>query len=758
MEFIRVNNRNNFLIKEIPVLHPESSEYIKFWKLQKKRCIEGLWSKDDANIQVNLLEELDYNSLGPGNYRFQPGNSFFYVNFGTILHRPEDAPKSAPKKKIRPTLRDIEWELFYNWLECRGFSGFSDDEEYSCNHTLLELLNDPRTVVDPTCYNSKGELKNYIPARDYLRMLHNKPLGIPLYQNQARDLFLLGARGLGKSFSVGVGIILHELLFDGAKIYDEETIKKPFKVEIFVGAGIAAKSSELLEKTEQALNNLPGAWGENTNEYIPSPFFKQMSGTLAPNNMKKPWKHEYQKKVGGKWMSAGSGSNIKHGVYTTENPEAAAGGRYSVAVVEEWGLLGNSLKVHGSNTATLMEYPWKFGASVWLGTGGNVEKIQEAEIMFRDPAAYDALEFDDDFEGSGKIGWFIPAYYAMDKYKDENGNTDVEAALGEIESIREKKRKAKDPTALALEMMNYPIKPSEMFLNAQNSIFPQAEIKSHLAEVLSSPYRYTNSYYYVDLQFDSKGNLKIEHINGNALETDYPIKTNKNRPGVICLFELPKKDHEGNVVRGRYLQGTDTYDDDESITNSLGSTFVLDSFTDRLVAEYTGRRDTEEFYEITRKLSILYATEHNYEQNKKGLYAHYNTKNSVHLLCDTPEILRDIGDITISKVGNKRKGVVTSGPINAFGMRNIVSWLLTPAYGEEPDSNILNLHKIGSIGLLKEMLNYSGGNADRISAMIMLMILRADKLKNIETRRTNKVKGLSEDDFFNRNFIRHGVN
>lgn len=758
MSFIRINNRKNFLLKEIPSLHPESAEYVRFWKLQKKRCIEGLWSKDDASVEIDLINEIDYDSLGKGNWRFQPGNSFFYVNFGTILHKPEDAPKSAPKKKIRPNLRDTEWELFYNWLECRGFSGFSDDEEYSCNTGLLDILKDPRIKLDKTCYNSEGKLKNYINPREYLRKLHDKPLGIPLYQNPAKDLFLLGARGIGKSFSVGVGIILYELLFDGAKVYDEETIKNPYKVEIFVGAGLSSKSSELLEKTKQALNLLPGSWGENTDDYKPSPFFKQMAGNLDPNNMKNVWRHEYKKKVGSKWVTGGSGSNIKHGIYTTENPEAAAGGRYSVAVVEEWGLLGNSLAVHGSNTATLMEYPWKFGSSIWIGTGGNVEKIQEAEIMFRDPEAYDALAFDDEFEGSGKIGWFIPAYYAMDKYKDENGNTDVEAALAEIESIREKKRKAKDPTALALEMMNYPIKPSEMFLNAQNSIFPQAMIKSHLAEVLANPYRYGNSYYYVDLQFDSKGELKIEHINGNAVEVEYPIKTNKDRPGVICLFEMPKKDHEGNVIRNRYLQGTDTYDDDESVTNSLGSTFVLDSFTDRIVAEYTGRRDTEEFYEITRKLNILYACEHNYEQNKKGLYAHYNVKNSVHLLCDTPEILRDVGDITISKVGNKRKGTVTSAPVTSFGMRNIVSWLKTPAYGEDEESNILNLHKIGSVGLLREMLNYNGGNADRISAMIMLMILRADKLKNIETRRKNKVKQLSEDNFFNRNFNRHEFN
>lgn len=53
---------------------------------------------------------------------------------------------------------------------------------------------------------------------------------------------------------------------------------------------------------------------------------------------------------------------------------------------------------------------------------------------------------------------------------------------------------------------------------------------------------------------------------------------------------MPKIDRNtGKPYNDRYILGADPYDDDESNTMSLGSIFVLDLWTDRIVAEYTGR-------------------------------------------------------------------------------------------------------------------------------------------------------------------------
>jgi hypothetical protein len=66
------------------------------------------------------------------------------------------------------------------------------------------------------------------------------------------------------------------------------------------------------------------------------------------------------------------------------------------------------------------------------------------------------------------------------------------------------------------------------------------------------------------------------------------LKDNKAK-GAIEIFEMPQKDREGKVYRNRYILGHDPVDDDSANTMSLTSTFVFDLFTDRIVAEYTGR-------------------------------------------------------------------------------------------------------------------------------------------------------------------------
>jgi hypothetical protein len=138
-----------------------------------------------------------------------------------------------------------------------------------------------------------------------------------------------------------------------------------------------------------------------------------------------------------------------------------------------------------------------------------------------------------------------------------------------------------------------------------------------------------------------------------------------------------------------------------------------------------------------------------YEQNKKGIYAYFKNKNSLHLLAETPEILKD-NDISIgARIGNKKYGIQNSGTkINDWGLRLILSWLLKDAYGK--DDGVPNYTTIRSVGLLKELIAFDKDiNTDRVSAMIMLMIYREDVQRYIDKNIQNK-KSLSQDDFWDK--------
>lgn len=759
-----IKNRNNFLVKNIPKYHPSSIKFLKYWKQEKKRCIEGYWGVDD-NINCSPLEIENIDIDRPVEYRYMPGKLYFYVNYGTIKHRPDYLPKTAPKIKIRPYLRDFEWAYYYVEIEARGFSGFTEDKEYSCNRFLLDDYTDEELIhmcldqngerIDIKHFNffkKDGSRKEYIDAREYIRRTFDKPMGLPVYENEASNFMLLGARGGGKSF-LTANTIAHEWLFDGAKYYTEQSIVNPAVAEILVGAAIASKSSEILGKVADMVEELPGKYSKDSVH----PLYKEHSGTLSPNNFKNPFRHEYEKKIAGKWKKLGSKSKIYHATFTVENPEAAAGTRPGLIIVEEVGLAPNILTVHGSNEAAQMtDGVVKFGTSIYIGTGGNVEKIIESELIFRDPKGFSMLEFNDIWEGNGKIGWFVPAYYMDGNYKDKNGNTNLADAIEVYEKRRAEKKKSKSSSAIDLEMMNYPLKPSEMFINKLGNRFPIADLKQQLVEVQSNKKDYADKHWYGELTLTTKGEVKFKPVESNNVVHDYPVLDNKNKPGCIEIFEMPKRNSENIVFPNRYYLGTDTYDDDDSNTNSLGSILVMDAWTKRIVAEYTGRRGTREFYEITRKLTLFYNGVNNYENNKKGLFWHYEKMKSLNILAETPESLRDEANISIRRTGNTRFGTPATVGVNKYAIQLIEMWLDEQAAGKV--EGITNVQTIRSIGVLKELISYNPDpnyNFDRISALGMLLIIVEDNYKVINSGKQNDGrprKDITKDPFFEKNW------
>ena len=728
-----INNRDAFLLKDIPQYHPDSSNYLVFWREQKKRCIEGFWAQDTKDLEDK------------GSWRYMPPQLYFYANFGTILHKPAGAPRTAPRQKVRPNLDDIDWEFFYAWLIARGFSGFDGDEEFTCSRDVLVYEQDGLDYDIPaSAYTKNGKLKTYIDAKEYLLKVHNKALGKPLYDNTALNLMVLGTRGGGKSYWMSQGCALHEVLFDGLKYY-EPSVKITSTAEVCVGSAIAAKSSEMLQKTQMGMDNLPGIWKKGTSEEVPAPFYRKMSGTLTPNNVKNPWKFEYEKKINGEWKKVGSGSNIKHVVYTIENPEAAAGGRYSVSIIEEVGLTNNLLVIHGSNDAT-MRIEHKFGSGLYGGTGGNLEKIVESEIIFRDPDGYDMVSFDDTWENSGKIGLFIPAHRGDRKYKDENGNTKVEEALREYEGRREKKRKAKSSSALELEQMNYPLKPSEIFLNKAVNKFSVKDARAALSELVSGGM--------LDDSYKGHFTLTDDGVSW-VTTTDMPIRefpiinTSANLEGCVEMFKKPVKDANGSIPRGRFLASLDPIDDDDNqdVTRSLQSFWIMDSWTDELVLEYTARtRFTKEFYEQCRRALIYYNADLLYENQKKGIYQYFETKNAVFMLADTPKYLKEMDLQKINTVGNRSKGIYMSDALKPYALELFVAW----TDSKIPNSERTRMYSIKSQALLKEIIfHHRGKNSDRISSLIVLMVYRESLVKYLES--TNEsVKLQSDDPFFDK--------
>lgn len=164
-----------------------------------------------------------------------------------------------------------------------------------------------------------------------------------------------------------------------------------------------------------------------------------------------------------------------------------------------------------------------------------------------------------------------------------------------------------------------------------------------------------------------------------------------------------------------------------SVGPSLGSIIIMNRLTGRIVAEYTGRpRTAEEFYEICYRLMKYYNARCNYENNKKGMFQYFDRINATYMLCDTPGILRDMQITKRTGYGNFAKGTHTTKAVNGWRNSLIRSYLMEQAYGKEEGER--NYSTIVSPGILRELIAYDPevGNYDRISALGMVLIYRAD--------------------------------
>ena len=410
-----------------------------------------------------------------------------------------------------------------------------------------------------------------------------------------------------------------------------------------------------------------------------------------------------------------------------------------------------------------------FGQIYMLGTAGDNESdfAGAQEIMYNPKGYYMyALPnvYDKYNQGKPYFVFFFPGYVNRKGCYNKDGVSDVIKALIEILMNRYRvKYNSTDPNTIIKTIAEVPITPAEAIVKTGINMFPVADLTERLGQLDSNPTEY-DDVYVGDLVFNKDGQVEYKPTSTQPIR-DFPHKNNKIE-GAIEIYQMPEIDkNTGKPFNDRYILGADPYDDDESNTMSLGSVFVLDLWTDRIVAEYTGRPlYADDYYEICRKLCLFYNGRLNYEYNKKGLFSHFSTRNSLYLLTDVLDFLKE-KQMMKDGYGNKSKGTNASPAINAYARSRLRSWLLSPVPiiqnidGEDKEVLVPRLFTVRNRALIKELINYnSEGNFDRISAMGMLMLLREDRMiryqGDISMEKQERVNNnyTGNDPFFKKNY------
>lgn len=461
--------------------------------------------------------------------------------------------------------------------------------------------------------------------------------------------------------------------------------------------------------------------------------------------------------------------NTVLGVSSKDDESKLRGKRAAKILIEEFGTFPRLVDLYNVLLPSVQEGDIVFGQIYMLGTAGDNESdfAGAQEIMYN-PKGYNMYAlpnvFDKYNQGKPYFVFFFPGYVNRKGCYNENGVSDVIKALIEILMNRYRvKYNSTDPNTIIKTIAEVPITPAEAIVKTGVNMFPVADLTERIGQLDANPTEY-DDVYVGDLVFNKEGQVEYKPTSATPIR-DFPHKDNKIE-GAIELYQMPEIDKNiGKPYNDRYILGADPYDDDESNTMSLGSIFVLDLWTDRIVAEYTGRPSfADDYYEICRKLCLFYNGRLNYEYNKKGLFSHFSTRNSLYLLTDVLDFLKE-KQMMKDGYGNKSKGTNASPAINAYARSRLRSWLLAPVPimqtidGEEKEVMVPRLFTVRNRALLKELINYnSEGNFDRISAMGMLMLLREDRMiryqgdvsKEKQERANNNYDG--NDPFFKRNY------
>ena len=693
-------------------------------------------------VNPHILENMDY---------FRP-SAIHYEKYGTFTNlRPNANPNSEYGKWVREERRRI-WDGYVR----------ESDGEWVTGYMYWFLNYSPMMLSKIREYKDKNGKKRKSKRADRIEALPECWEGIywrfhcldqasngGLYNNfdGGQHMAELASRGKGKSYSLAS--ILNHIFVVGENEEAHEKVK----------GIVTAYQKEYLTK-DGVLNK-----------------FVDMANFCATNTQfpRKRLKNSLQEMT---WIMGYKDvdldiergtQNTVLGVSSKDDESKLRGKRAAKILIEEFGTFPRLVDLYNVLLPSVQEGDIVFGQIYMLGTAGDNESdfAGAQEIMYN-PRGYNMYAlpnvFDKYNQGKPYFVFFFPGYVNRKGCYNEDGVSDIIKALIEILMNRYRvKYNSTDPNTIIKTIAEVPITPAEAIVKTGVNMFPVADLTERIGQLDSNPTEY-NDVYVGDLVFGKDGQVEYKPTSAQPIR-DFPHKDNKIE-GAIEIFQMPEIDKNTNKpYNDRYILGADPYDDDESNTMSLGSIFVLDLWTDRIVAEYTGRPSfADDYYEICRKLCLFYNGRLNYEYNKKGLFSHFSTRNSLYLLTDVLDFLKE-KQMMKDGIGNKSKGTNASPAINAYARSRLRSWLLSPVPviqtidGESKEVMVPRLFTVRNRALLKELINYNPeGNFDRISAMGMLMLLREDKMikyqgnvgRDMQENAESSYDG--EDPFFKRNY------
>lgn len=393
------------------------------------------------------------------------------------------------------------------------------------------------------------------------------------------------------------------------------------------------------------------------------------------------------------------------------------------------------------------------GMMICSGTGGNVEKSQDAQKVMNNPAEYGFIVMNYDLLNKrclnptwriSQSGCFVPAQMShaydketttLDKYLGIEKATGLKKIDIQVSKFDDNTKKIKsrldelvkkDRALYVQERMAFPLSIDDCFLNTNVNRFPVEDALKHKSRLLEEgrPGKTVDIY-----QIDG---MKMGYNFSDKQLADYPFQGG-NIDAPVVIYEDPPE--EGGVFDYTYVSSLDPYKSDKADTDSVGSFYVLkryvkinDPFAYCIVASYASRPpSSDDFCRNCEILQEAYGAKCLME-NADRMYEFYLTRRNKQLM-----LLED-GERLAGKIiragarQNNKLGLAPTVPNQRMLFNTVIQYCWEDiVVGYDDDGNEITqkgIYRIPDIELLDEIIAFGpGANTDRIIAFGHALLL-----------------------------------
>lgn len=393
------------------------------------------------------------------------------------------------------------------------------------------------------------------------------------------------------------------------------------------------------------------------------------------------------------------------------------------------------------------------GMMICSGTGGNVEKSQDAQKVMNNPAEYGFIVMNYDLLNKrclkptwriSQSGCFVPAQMShaydketttLDKYLGIEKATGLKKIDIQVSKFDDNTKKIKyrldelvkkDRALYVQERMAFPLSIDDCFLNTNVNRFPVEDALKHKSRLLEEgrPGKTVDIY-----QIDG---MKMGYNFSDKQLADYPFQGG-NIDSPVVIYEDPPE--EGGVFDYTYVSSLDPYKSDKADTDSVGSFYVLkryvkinDPFAYCIVASYASRPpSSDDFCRNCEILQEAYGAKCLME-NADRMYEFYLTRRNKQLM-----LLED-GERLAGKIiragarQNNKLGLAPTVPNQRMLFNTVIQYCWEDVVvGYDDDGNEITqkgIYRIPDIELLDEIIAFGPGtNTDRIIAFGHALLL-----------------------------------